>query len=45
MDFNSFSILDKHKDMLTLRISETIEIISRKPVLNVDGSSVPLFLM
>ena len=45
MDFNSFSILDKHKDMLTLRISETIEIASRKPILNADGSSVPLFLL
>ena len=44
-DFNNFCILDKHKDMLTLRISETIEILNRKPGLNVDGSSFPLFLM
>ena len=44
-NLNSFSILDKHKDMLTLRISETIEIIERKPGLNVNGSSFPLFLM
>ena len=45
MDFSNFYILDKHKDMLTLRISETIEILNRKPGLNVDGSSFPLFLM
>ena len=45
MDFDSFSILDKHTDVLTLRISETIEIINRKPALNVDGSANPLFLI
>ena len=44
-DFNFFSILDKHRDMLTLRISETIEILNRKPTLNVDGTSYPLFLI
>ena len=45
MDFDSFSILDKHTDVLTLRISETIEIINRKPTLNIDGSANPLFLI
>ena len=45
MDFNQFTVLDKHNDMLTLRISETIEIRDRKPTLNSDGSAFPLFLM
>ena len=43
MDFNQFIVLDKHNDMLTLRISENIEIIDRKPTLNSDGSAFHYF--
>ena len=46
IDFDQFSILDKQSDILSLRISETIEIKSKKkPTLNSDGSALPMLLM
>ena len=43
--FEDFKILDRLSDTNSLRISETIEIMQKKPNLNEDQSTYPLFLL
>ena len=42
--FEDFNILDTQKDVQSLRISETLEILKRKPSLNDDQTAYPLYL-
>ena len=42
--FEDFTVLDTQKDVQSLRISETLEILQRKPCLNDEQSAHPLYL-